>query len=187
MNRFLNFGLIAACLLLTSCTSPPRSSPVLTSHDNFPCFVTATCPSEVAHGQPIPFTITIYNNFPHQISLSSFGLTETDWNSELSSIVLTDVFRDGAESTLHPTRPPINPPFMIAGTSGYRIDPGSSLSYKVNLAKWQIEEGWRPGNYRISLRVAGLQFTDAVSASVYAAPFDFKIMTPTPQASSPQP
>jgi hypothetical protein len=118
--------------------------------------------------------ISIHNGLSNDIHFSTFSLTPNDWNGEVTNISLVDIYRDVAQPmNLFLSRPKIGPePKFIAGVGSYAIKPKESLSIVVDMRKWQIQEGWLPGKYKITVRADNIYVDRYTSASVMSNPVE---------------
>jgi hypothetical protein len=66
-------------------------------------------------------------------------------------------------------------PKFIAGESSCAIKPNASLSVLIDMAKWQIVGGWRPGSYTITVRADNLYIDKYTTLSVMSDPIEIEI------------
>ncbi len=145
-----------------------------------PVTVAATVePGTVKAGAPILLTIKIANGLRGTLAYSAFGLKPDGRNSETVNLSLVDVYRDGKVGNLFKARPKMESAPRIAGLSSHRIKPGSSLTVATDAGQWEIEGGWIPGRYRLTVRVENLT-TDGERCrlSVQSEPCTFEIRAP---------
>jgi hypothetical protein len=104
-------------------------------------------------GGPLPLRVTVSNGLREEIYFLTYTLTPTDWNAETVNLTLFDVYREGDSSRVDVHRPDVRVPMTIAGMGRKVIPARGSLSWVVDMAKWQAEGGWRPGRYKMLVRV----------------------------------
>jgi len=95
---------------------------------------------------------------------------------ETANITLLDIYREGdGPQALYARHPPVEVPVVIAGMSGKRIAPGTSLSLLVDMAKWTIADGWTPGKYKVMVRANNIRVDEHMTASVMSDTVRFEI------------
>lgn len=111
----------------------------------------------------------------------TFSLSPNDWNGETINISLVDIYRDtppptGLPAGLFYARPKLGEvPKYIAGESSYAIKPHESLSVLIDVSKWQIREGWKPGKYKTTVRVDNIYVDQYTTASVMSDSVEIEI------------
>ena len=111
----------------------------------------------------------------------TFSLSPNDWNGETINISLVDIYRDtppptGLPAGLFYARPKLGEvPKYISGESSYAIKPHESLSVLIDVSKWQIREGWKPGKYKTTVRVDNIYVDQYTTASVMSDSVEIEI------------
>lgn len=125
--------------------------------------------------EPLLLDVTITNNLPGPIDFSGFGTQMTDWNAEAASISLVDIRRgdDIRNRFLH--APKVTPPPHIAGRSRRIINPGQSLTIRIDARKWQLRDHWIPGRYQVNVKVGNLRLDDFTQAIIMSEMVEFEI------------
>ena len=103
-------------------------------------------------GGSLPLRITIMNGLRDEIYILTYTLTPNEWNGETWGLTIFDVEREGDSTRVNVHAPSVRVPMMIPGRSVRRIPPRGSLTWVVDLAKWQAEGGWLPGKYKLLVR-----------------------------------
>jgi hypothetical protein len=141
-----------------------------------PIVVTAgVSPAEVEAGGPIPLTIRVANGLPGEIELVGYGVEPTAWNGETLNVSLVDIDRDGLGPNLFLERPAVEPPVRVAGMSREVIGPGRALTITTDARKWSIRGGWRPGRYRVTVRVGNLRVDAFSTVDVLSEPVELVV------------
>jgi hypothetical protein len=127
-------------------------------------------------GRPLLLRITISNGLPEEIRFSTFSLTPNPWNGETTNVSLVDIYRKPRSMSVFYARPKLGElPRFIEGMASYPIKPHESLSVLIDMSKWQIVDGWKPGKYRISVRVDNIDVDQYAKVSVTSDPIDIEI------------
>ena len=136
-----------------------------------------TVSDTLKENEPLLLRISILNGLPKDIRFSTFSLTPNSWNGEVSNVSLVDIYRDEPSAMgLFLARPKTGEyPKLIAGLSSYVIKPMDSLSVVVDMSKWQIRDGWRPGKYKITVRADNISVDDYAVVSVMSDPVEVVI------------
>jgi hypothetical protein len=137
--------------------------------------VLVQCPdSPVDVEAAIPIVVDIVNNLDRAITHAAYSLTPTTNNDETLGITVQAVYRDRMESG--------SIPVVAAPTIGNRhaipvhtIEPGGRLRVGLDASKWQIADGWKPGVYKLSVRVTHLGAGPSVTLSVTSKLCEFEI------------
>ena len=103
-------------------------------------------------GGPLPLRITITNGLRDEIYFLAYTLTPNEWNGETLTLTVFDVERAGESGRVNVHAPSVRVPMTLAGRGMRRIPPRDSLTWVVDLAKWQAEGGWLPGEYKFLVR-----------------------------------
>ena len=127
--------------------------------------------------KPLLLRVSIYNGLSKEIRFSTLSLTPNSWNGETTNISLVDIYRDGPQQgSRFLARPRLGEiPKFIAGVSCYAIKPGELLSVVIDMAKWQIRDGWMPGKYKITVRAENIYIDEYASMSVMSDPTEIEI------------
>ena len=137
--------------------------------------VRAYCPGGSANaGAAIPVTVEIVNNLDRPIHHAAYSLTPTDLNDETLGITIQAVYRDRMDQGSIPvvSRPSLE---LRHATPVHRIDPGEMLQVHIDASKWEIEDGWKPGRYTVSIRVTELRVGTHATISVTSELLEFEI------------
>ncbi len=133
-------------------------------------------PAAVKQGEPIALAATIRNGLKGPIGYSTFSLKPNGWNGETVSLTLVDVYRNGETRSLFLEHPKVDVPRELAGMAWHRIEAGKSLTVTTDARKWKIVDGWKPGKYKVTVRVERLTADNGrCLLSVQSAPFEFEI------------
>ena len=143
-------------------------------------------------GGPIHVTLCVINGLAVPIRFQTFSRTPNDWNGETVNCSLVDVYRDGRRFNLVLASPVCEPPPSISGMGAFPIAPGKSMEVTLDLSKWKLRDGWKPGTYEAVLRVDNLLVQPGMRLSLASEPFTFVVFagrTPpaTTRSSSSQP
>ena len=119
--------------------------------------VLVQCPdSPVDFGGAIPLVVDIVNNLDQPITHAAYSLVPTANNDETRGITVQAVYRDEMLKG--------GIPVVAVPTVGIRhaipvhtIEPGGQLRIRLEASKWQISDGWKPGQYKLSVRVTDLR------------------------------
>jgi hypothetical protein len=122
----------------------------------------------------IPIIVEIVNNLDRPITHAAYSLTPTDNNDETWGITVQAVYRDRMDKG--------SIPIVAAPVAGNRhaipvhtIEPGGQLRVRLDASKWQIADGWQPGQYSLSVRVTHLQAGPGITMSVTSTLCAFEI------------
>jgi len=129
----------------------------------------------IQSNEPVPLSIAILNGLHSSIHISTFSLESNNWNGETLSIDLVDIRRNEDPMNLYYARPEIRPPTNISGPKAVEIEAGETLYIHTDARKWKLRDGWRPGQYEITLRVNNLTADNFCRLSVLSAPICFQI------------
>ena len=165
-------GLLAGFVVAQSTDSPSSASV-----SAIPVTVGLAVESvDLKAGDPIPIGVTIHNDLPAEIRYSTYRLEPIDWNGETVNVTLVDVYREGESRGLYLAKPKVDAPHRISGMGSHRIESGKELTIRTDAGKWEIVGGWKPGNYRVTVRVERLYVDDGrCHLSVHSTPVEFTI------------
>ena len=170
MRRFIHLAmLLLSVLLLPVYASRQRQIPIT---------VAAQPASEaLKSGAPLLIRVTISNGLSRDIGFETFSLSPNSWNGEVTNISLVDIYRDVPQPmNLFDARPKLGEgPKYIAGISSHRIKPHESLAVLIDISKWQIRDGWRPGKYKITVRADNIRVDGYMTASVMSEAMEIEI------------
>ena len=116
-------------------------------------------------GGGIPLVVELRNNMKRPLRHASPSLVPTDKNYETIGLDIQAVYRDTFEkgSLRNVTRPLVDFPHALPT---HEVPPGGTLIIKTDARKWQIEGGWIPGRYWISVRMGYLTVDPWTTLSV---------------------
>lgn len=127
-------------------------------------------------GEPLLLRVSIRNGHSRDIHFSTFSLTPNSWHGETINISLVDIYKTPDQMGRFLARPRISEtPKFVAGVAGYAIKPGESLSIVIDMAKWQIRNGWTPGKYKITVLAENIAVDNYTSMSVMSDPTEIEI------------
>jgi hypothetical protein len=146
-----------------------------TSDRQIPVVVTGKVESEVVKaGSPIALTITITNGLAAPIYHNTFSVEPREWNAETVNLELVDIYRE-KPFNLYLRRPEVRVPLVVSGMGRFEIGQGKSLVVKTDATKWELRDGWKPGRYRVTVRVNNLTVDDYSTISVLSDPVEFTV------------
>lgn len=128
-----------------------------------------------APGEPILLDVELRNGLDGTIDFQGFGTAPNDWNAETYSVTLVDIRRGGDLRLLYEARPEVTPPPHVAGLGRRQIQPGDSLTVRIDARKWRIHGGWIPGRYEVDVRVDHLRLDDFATASIKSEMAAFEV------------
>lgn len=130
--------------------------------------------SPVDFGDSIPLVVDIVNNLDRPITHAAYSLVPTANNDETRGITIQAVYRDQMIKG--------GIPVVAVPTVGIRhaipvhtIEPGGRLRIRLDASKWQITDGWKPGQYKVSVRVTDLRVGPSTILTVTSTIFEFVI------------
>ena len=139
-----------------------------------PVVVRAAVGPGVKAGGPIPLRVSVTNGLPSSIDHHTYRTEPVEWNGETVNVSLVDIYRDGSPNQ-YLARPRVQPPLMISGMGRREIKPGATLTITTDAAKWKTRDGWKPGRYKVTVRVDNLRLDDYSTLSVLSDPVEFTI------------
>lgn len=126
--------------------------------------------------KPLLLRVSISNGLSRDIHFSTFSLTPNSWHGETINISLVDIYKPPDQMGRFLARPRISDtPKFVAGVAGYAIKPGESLSIVIDMAKWQIRDGWTAGKYKITVRAENISVDNYTSVTVMSDPTEIEI------------
>lgn len=143
----------------TGCNGYPFSRMRRVTPAGVPVQLRAAIHSSRKNAPPL-VTLTVVNGLEIPVTYLTMSLLPNSWNGEAFGAGPVDIYRDAEPRGLFVRGPGVAPPRQVQGPSAHRIAPGDSLSVVLDLAKWTVVGGWRPGSYRVILEVRHLAAED---------------------------
>lgn len=103
--------------------------------------------SPIEEGQPIIVSITISNGMEQAISFHYYDTQVNSDNSESLYNRLANVFRDDESVSIY-SGPEIKGKQVLKVV---KLNPGETITYKLDIVKWTLTDKWRPGKYKASI------------------------------------
>lgn len=107
-------------------------------------------------------------------TIEAARLEPSDWNGETMNIGLVDIYREGT-ANLYRSRPKVDVPLQMSGMGSHEIKPGGTLTVKTDARTWELQGGWSPGHYKITIRVDHLTVDRYSTLSVMSDPVEFRV------------
>jgi hypothetical protein len=158
---------LLVCSALLTAGSVHAEKPLVEVHVRGPA-------SPVDFGDTIPIVVDIVNNLDRSITHAAYSLTPTSDNDEAQGVTVQAVYRDQMEKGSIP----IESVPTVASRHAiplHTIEPGERLQVYLDASKWQIADGWKPGEYKLSVRVTHLGAGPGITLSVTSNLCEFVI------------
>lgn len=126
-------------------------------------------------GERLLVDLMLSSRLNYPISFPSWSDEPNDWNGETGFRSAVNIRREGEETLIFLARPPLNPPATISGYGNRYVQPGEYYVVTIDLSKWQVREGWRPGKYTVDFRMEGIQADEFTTMTVMSKPVTFEI------------
>ena len=140
-----------------------------------PIVVSIVATNDYRVGQPLLVEVEVFNGLDSEIGFLRFSLTPNDWNGEVLSVHVMDIYRDGQPPSMFIRRPEIRQPLSISGAGGERVPAKGRKRIQIDLSKWEIAGGWRAGKYRFKVALANIDVDSFTTLRVASDPAEITV------------
>ena len=145
-------------------------------HRQIPVLVEAIPSAKVFQaGERLLVTLRVHNRLPAPISFASWSVEPNDWNGETGFRSAVNIRREGEPTTILLARPQVSPPPTMAGYGCHTVQPREYFPVTLDLSKWTVSGGWKPGKYTVAFRMEQIKADDLTTMSVMSEPVSFEI------------
>ena len=140
-----------------------------------PVGVSITATHDYRVGQPLLVDVEVFNGLDTEIGWPRYSLTPNPWNGETASVHVMDIYRDGQFPSIFLKRPEIHPPQSIAGFGSERVSPKDRRRIQLDLSKWEVVGGWKPGRYQFTVAISDIDVDAFTTLRVASEPAELTV------------